>query len=290
VFFLLYLITLLGSGPSFVSGVSWLACSDYNQENARFYNKTGCRGYPRNFWDYFRSVSGGFGLYVDPGYYVNLSPANFNESPCRNPRNSSSYSSEYPMATYNAGQKVCVLWPSLTHLSSICYGYTTNDFGVRIYRSGVNPTSDPTFNEFKNHEIGYLGTNVGYNGTGYQNCPNFCYNVEGSVCSGCFTLPTNFTEGVYTFLWLWQTCDVNCWFSTCFDVNIVANSGNYVQESFTHQSPDEYLALTKAGKPDIPTINPPPSKPTSTSSSSIVKPNVIIGLLALLWIMLSFSV
>lgn len=258
-------------------------CADYTEDNGRVYNTTNCRGWPRDFNQYFEP---GYIFAQDLQYYV-YQPVILSRSPCLTNLTSVSYNSQYPMASYNPGQEVCLAWPAKNHVASVCKNDTTNaDHGVKIWRSVVNPTGIPTQADFHNNLVYDFGANVGTEGVGFQNCPNFCKYSDGAVCTGCFTVPANITLGKYTFLWEWaQGCDT-CWFTTCFDVNIVANTGNHVLRTYTHESPDQYLALINSGAADIPTTYVPPTPPPASDATHIVHSLVLLVIVSLFFLVL----
>merc|ERR1711974_19138 len=213
----------------------WVACTDYAEEGKGvnnppnfLYDDAKCNGYPR----YWKDYNGGFG--EDRGFdYAGEGCGNRNVM--SNPV-SSAYTSEYPMAKWEVGKRVCLAWPSKNHVAAdggACpNGGATNayipDGGIRLFYSAKNPTNDPTQAEFKQKEILPFGRGIHASGTsdfnGFQNCPNFCANNDKSMCSGCFEVP-DLEPGVYAFQWYW-IFNPGSPYTTCFDAEIVPRSGN----------------------------------------------------------------
>lgn len=85
-------------------------------------------------------------------------------------------------------------------------GKNAVDTGNYIYRSTVNPTSDPTFSEFRNNLVfdlwrsEYPGSDPRsrmYPKYGYQNAPMFCSNEDGALGTYTFNVPTDLEKGSY---------------------------------------------------------------------------------------------
>ena len=106
------------------------------------------------------------------------------------------YTSQYPMASYRPGQQVCLAWPSKNHVAASCTNPYIPDTSLKVFavRTG---TADPTQTTFRNNQVVDMGGHV--NGVidfkGFQNCSKFCENMDKSLCTGCFTLPSTMTEG-----------------------------------------------------------------------------------------------
>jgi len=81
-------------------------------------------------------------------------------------------------------------------------------------------------------------------GVGYQNCPDFCANQDKALCTGCFNIPSNLAQGKYVFLWEWAFNTATDKYTTCWDVTIVASTGNTVTE-LALIGPDDF-AVAKA--------------------------------------------
>lgn len=251
---LLVCLTLFG----LTSAHSWLQCADYEEENGRAWSADKCRAWPRNYDAAFKGFGYVFG--ADGGY--NYEPTE--NAPCSpSPPKSSDYTTSYPKATYTPGQRICLAWPPKNHVAAKCNNPNIPDGGTKIYRSGVNPTTDPTLSQFQQNLVYDFGANTGTNGIGFQNCPDFCANADKALCTGCFVIPQDLALGNYAFLWEWGFS--GSVYANCFDVQIVANSGNYITATYTKLSADAYLALKASGASDNPTLNSGVTYPTDGS-------------------------
>jgi len=192
---------------------SWVQCADYTQENANSWNAGSCRGWPRGYNRIFQQASYQFG--ADVGY--NYQPSE--NKACRDPPASNDYTSTYPAATYASGQRVCLAWPAKNHVAANCTNQYIPDNGVKVYRSGVNPSSDLSLSGFRQNLIADLGAASGGNQRGFQHCPSFCSNMDKAFCEGCFALPS-LASGKYTFLWLWAFNSNTDLYSSCWDITI----------------------------------------------------------------------
>jgi len=197
---------------------SWVACADYNGGEVT-YDASKCKSYARNWYNQIQYAGPTFG--VDTGY--NYQPAD-NSHPCKEPFASpvsKFYNTTYPMSTYKAGQSVTLAWPSKGHVAAKCTGEWINETEFAIYRSGVNPTSDPSLDTFKKNLVANWTLHV--TGTidykGYHHCPDFCNNMDKSLCTGTFIVP-NIDKGSYVFLWYWIFNPGEKPYTTCFDVTI----------------------------------------------------------------------
>jgi len=81
---------------------------------------------------------------------------------------------------------------------------------------------------------------------GFQRCPNFCANMDKSLCTQCFTVPTGLTAGkVYTFQWYWifnQGADP---YTSCWEAQIAGGSGS----SSSSSSSTTGLPASTTGRP-----------------------------------------
>jgi len=242
------------------SAHSWIQCADYTEENGRNWSPANCRGWPRGYSSIFQQAGYVFG--ADVGYDDNSATET---APCKPALASGQYTAAYPKASYTPGQRICLAWPPKNHVAANCNNPNIGDGGTKIYRSGVNPTADPTLSQFKTNLVYDFGANTGTSGTAFQNCPNFCANAGAALCTGCFEVPSNLALGDYTFLWEWGFSGST--YSNCFDVSIVANTGNYIKATYTHMSPDNYAALVQSGGADTPVINSGVTYDTNTEGS-----------------------
>jgi len=203
-----------------VRGHSWVQCADYTDASASTWDVNKCRAYPRAYITVFQYVNYQFG--ADAG--MDYRPTN--DKACKTAPSGNDYTDKYPKATYALGQRVCLAWPAKNHVAASCANANIVDHGVKVYRSGVNPSSDPTLAGFRQNLVADLGAASGTNMKGFQNCPGFCQNNDKAFCEGCFTVPSNLATGKYTFIWLWAFNNDNDVYSTCFDVNIASRLDN----------------------------------------------------------------
>jgi len=201
-------------------GHSWVACTDYRIENDQDkadYSPEKCRGFAR-LW---KNGHGGGIFGQDTGF--NYQPGD--GATCRDPVTSpvdSGYSSTFPMATYYPGQLVTIAWPPKNHVAASCSNAFIPDFGTKIFVSVANPTSDLTTDSLT--LLKDLGANKVPDGmVGYQNCPKFCENNDKALCTGNFTVPTDFqVNSIYTFTWAWSFNADTDTYTTCWEAKIVA--------------------------------------------------------------------
>eukprot|EP01112_Ceratiomyxa_fruticulosa_P005008 TRINITY_DN1556_c0_g1_i4.p1 TRINITY_DN1556_c0_g1~~TRINITY_DN1556_c0_g1_i4.p1 ORF type:complete len:216 (+),score=36.00 TRINITY_DN1556_c0_g1_i4:158-805(+) len=209
---LLLLLACVGS----VFSHSWIACSNY-QGNTGNYDNSQCKGYARNFFNYVQNGNT-FGL--DNGYNYQATEAKPCIAPLASPV-SAGYSTAYPPATYKAGQKVTLAWPSKNHVAASCTNQWIPDAELDIFVLGPNPPANPTLSAFKKTLVANLSGHV--NGQmdfkGFQNCPNFCQNMDKALCTGTFTVP-NLAPGQYTFMWYWIFNPGSDPYTSCWDVTV----------------------------------------------------------------------
>jgi len=197
---------------------SWVACADYSGSEVT-YDSSKCKSYARNWYSQIQYAGPQFG--VDTGY--NYQPAD-SSKPCKDPLAlpvSKFYNTQYPMSSYKVGQNVSLAWPSKGHIAAKCTGEWINETEFAIYRSGVNPSTDPSLDTFKKNLVAnwtlHVAGTIDYKG--YQHCPDFCNNMDKSLCTGSFTVP-NISPGNYTFMWYWIFNPGEKPYTTCFDVVI----------------------------------------------------------------------
>jgi len=54
---------------------------------------------------------------------------------------------------------------------------------------------------------------------GFQNCPDFCNNMDKSLCTGTFLVP-ELDDGTYTFQWRWEFNAGTAPYVTCFEAQV----------------------------------------------------------------------
>jgi len=197
-----------------VDAHSWVQCADYTDANASNWNVNNCRAYPRAYVTAFQYVNYEFG--GNAGYDYRPTES----KPCRDAPSKDAYTAKFPMANYTLGQRVCLTWPAKGHVAANCTSQWIVDHGVKVYRSDVNPSSDPSLSGFKRNLLVDLGAATGMDQKGFQHCPAFCQNMDKAFCEQCFTIPTNLAVGKYTLFWIWAFNTDTDTYSTCWDVNI----------------------------------------------------------------------
>lgn len=214
---------------------SWIECTDYkidSQKDAEYYNPDKCRGYARDWHLFFNHIPGavfGTDLSISDGtpYHFQGDESHTCVRPMANPP-SDGYNSDFPMAKYKPGQKVCLAWPSKNHVAATCTNQYIPDTELKIFVSGPNPTSNPKQSEFNKHLVKDLTAHK--NGVidfkGFQNCPKFCENMDKSLCTGCFYVPTDLQPGaIYTFQWYWIFNPGTPAYTSCWEALIEEGDG-----------------------------------------------------------------
>ncbi|KAF0979958.1 hypothetical protein FDP41_001111 [Naegleria fowleri] len=205
---------------SMTAAHSWIDCTDYTEKNGAYSCASKCRARPRN-WAAHTAINSAFE--GDIGYNQQSETCKYVLS---NSNYASFYTSAYPMATYRPGQEVCLAWPAKNHVAASCTNPYILDTSNKIYISGVNPTNDPSTNNWQ--LLADWGNNVSpatlENGGGkaFQNCPKFCENMDKVLCTGCFTIPTNLPEGRYAFQWRWVFNAGSPPYTTCWDAQVTS--------------------------------------------------------------------
>jgi len=211
---------------SLVSGHSWIACTDYAEKNAAYYDHSKCRGWPRNAAR-FAPKTGTFG--GDTGYDTRPQSTT---SPCASRRSGDDYRDGHHHAVYYPGQQVVLAHPMKNHgAENDCTNPYIPDAGNWILaqpqtKPGQN---DPNLGTFKQREIANLGVSpVGQNADvstypkpGFQNAPAFCEDTDKSLGTYSFNIPDDMEPGEYTFVWLWAFNSPQDYYSTCFEVTVV---------------------------------------------------------------------
>ena len=110
------------------------------------------------------------------------------------------------MAVYEQGKTYCLAHPTKNHVAGgSCTNQYIPDTNMAIFRSSVNPTSDPDQATFK---MNPMSTNYGKHTDktidclGFQRSPNFCSNTGAALATGCMKIPSDLTPGRYVFQWV----------------------------------------------------------------------------------------
>ncbi|KAF9350126.1 hypothetical protein BGX34_001391 [Mortierella sp. NVP85] len=125
------------------------------------------------------------------------------------------------MTVKKAGERLCIRWPAKGHQYKV--GATSVYIGI----SGVNPTRDPTQEEFSSQRIATLDYNNCTEGSDEDgedlNPCDGCFNLpkdDLKPCGGCFNLPSNLQVGYYAVQWRWSP-QVRSWYTSCADIKII---------------------------------------------------------------------
>ncbi|KAF9431247.1 hypothetical protein BGZ94_005610 [Podila epigama] len=110
-----------------------------------------------------------------------------------------------PMTVSKPGGQLCIRWPAKNHAVP-----NEKNRPVTIALSGVNPTKDPTQQEFLKNIVVNLN---------YKNCTDKGSNTDIWPCGGCFNLPKNLKKGYYAMQWRWQL-NSNEHYTSCADINV----------------------------------------------------------------------
>ena len=249
-----------------VSAHSWLACSDYRGD-VNYFEQDKCFGWARRWEDRGSALTApqpkGYQIAIES----NNSPRAFANNGCDRPMGSSSsafwkdgYSAEFPHATYEQGQVYCMTWSMQNHATTpedCTNNQAKSDAAARdslyLYISNVNPTVDPSQDEFllRNiNEVAGLANdcnphNEAYSQEeacqlglekqqeardckGFQRSPAFCENTGQAMGTGCVFIPEDMPTGHYVGQWYWNTTFVRPTFvqetayKSCFDFEVVA--------------------------------------------------------------------
>ncbi|KAF8940644.1 hypothetical protein EDD21DRAFT_381237 [Dissophora ornata] len=110
------------------------------------------------------------------------------------------------MTVTKAGSQLCVRWPAKNHAIP-----SEPNHPVTIAFSGVNPTKDPTQQEFiKSKHLFNLQ---------YKNCTDKGKDTDIWPCGGCFTVPKDMQAGNYVMQWRWQL-NPNEFYASCADISV----------------------------------------------------------------------
>jgi len=200
-----------------VQAHSWLDCTNYQMfqgERVTKFDAAKCLGYARCGTT---QAKAGFGM--DTGF-------NHHDKTCQCARNAdNAYSTQAPMAQYRPGQRVCLAYPAKNHVAETCTNAYIPDNGVRILRS-AGPVNMRDGTDSFSREYNHLNgkhTNGQIDYKGFQNCPDFCSNMDKAVCTMCFDLEADIAPGTYSFQWQWQF-NTGDFYSTCWEATIAGSA------------------------------------------------------------------
>ena len=259
-------VFILALMTKYVKSHSWVSCTDYDTSDAIyavFYNNEKCTGWPRCSENAFQDIQlSGFGA------DSNLQFARSQDT-CQCPIDSPDniYTVNTPMAKYDQKQTVCLAYAAKNHVADTCVndGFIP-DGGVVITRS--SQPNDDIFDVNYQHCNGiHVFGEVDYKG--FQNCPNFCDDPDGALCTICFDLEDNIQPGEYSFKWTWEF-NIDEFYSTCWDAEILAASGNTTVAPTVVPTPS-VTPIDEGNSPCTITIPPFPT-PAPTPNSTPTTP------------------
>merc|ERR1719242_557495 len=134
-----------------------------------------------------------------------------------------------PVVTYEAGRTYTLAWPPKNHVAADCTNPFIPDNFLRLYMAPYTGT-DPDQDTFKQNQVPASFSNDPHvSGTidmkGFQNCPKFCENTDKALCTGTITIPADANLGDYTLQWYWAFNSEIDLYATCWEAEIVANTG-----------------------------------------------------------------
>ncbi len=197
---------------------SWVGCTDYRALNTSYlalgaFDRSLCMGYPRNFQtQHTQELTNGWA--IDTGY-------DWEHAQCHFGYSSTEYSDTTPMAVYTAGSVVHISHPSKNHVADTCTNPFISSTSLQLLMS-----SEPMVDTFDMNVtmVGEDHANGQIDHMGFQNCFQFCANMDKAHCLTSWSLPIVKTPGRYSFMWLWQF-NTGQFYSTCFDAMVLV-SGN----------------------------------------------------------------
>lgn len=202
-------VLLFAASITGTSAHSWIHCSDYRGDRGN-YEPGKCFGHPRPMNGQVPAM-GLFGL--DIGY--NKQP----DTTCH--MGAMSPLAAYPMARYKQGQQVVLAWPSKNHVAASCTNAFIPDTSLELFIAPEDADGHP--DEFTQIPASFSDdphVKGEMDFKGFQNCPNFCDNMDKALCTGSFFVPANLPDGVYTFQWKWVFNEGTAPYITCFEAYV----------------------------------------------------------------------
>jgi len=233
----------------FVSSHSWLDCIDYVPAT-----KT-CRGRPRNWYKqpsmpFARDV----GRDIRPGQDVPGGLFCDKQKEAINTPVTAGYTADAPMAKVAPGQKITMTWPAKNHAT------VGEQRGVELFISKTAGAGDD-FSHIAS-KAAWLAKYPDLTKT-YSNCEPNQAGVDNAFCQGEFTVPSDLSAGVYTFMWWWEF-NKGEFYNSCADVDVSGTAANPGPAPTTAPVGGETAAPTPAPTP-APTL--PPCKGNATSGA-----------------------
>jgi hypothetical protein len=245
---------------------SWVECVDYKIPSLKEFgnfDRSKCFGYPRGFDNQFAQ---GFG--IDTGY-------NWGHNFCREKYVPTDYKMDTTlMASYVPGQTIYIVHPAKNHVADTCTNpfIPSESFKVIMSSEVEKDTFDIQLEmdgpDHVNGKIDYLG---------YQNCHEFCSNQDKSTCVSGWKLPTGISEGVHSFMWVWEF-NKNEYYTNCFDAYVSSDGTTMAPITSSSGSSDDLIpsnsnsgssADSSSGSSDNFTIQTPPPSILPTPVTSL---------------------
>jgi len=222
---------------------SWLECTKYTG-NLEDFEKDKCEGLPRPLPGN-RNVGGTFGADIGMDFRPQAGGARCQGSP----------TAPSTMVSYEAGKTYTLAWAPKNHVAAECTNAFIPDNFLRVYMHPYNGNTDPTQEQFKANQVKasfsddpHVRGQIDYKG--FQNCPKFCENTDKALCTGTITIPADATLGQYTFQWYWAFNSETDLYATCWEAEVVANTGG---------------GATDGGAVPAPTVGPEVTTTTTTT-------------------------
>ena len=184
--------------PALISAHSWVACTNYITQDTNYltfgkFDRSKCLGYPRSYQaQYASEMAQMWG--IDTGY-------DWEHNQCRNTFNNNEYGDITPMAIYYSGEIIHISHPAKNHVADVCTNPSIPSQSMKLQMSST-PTVD-TF-DIEVPMIGGDHQNSVIDHKGFQNCFNFCDNMDKAHCLTSWQLPTINETGRYSFNWIWE--------------------------------------------------------------------------------------
>jgi hypothetical protein len=259
------LLSFLAIPLASVVAHSWVGCTNYaavstDYQSLGAFDRNKCSGYPRGFQTQFsKEQTDGWG--ADTGY-------DWERAQCRIEFDNNDYSDATPMAIYRSGDTIHLSHPSKNHVADACTSPFIPSHSLKLKMSR-QPRAD-TFDV----EISMIGPdhqNGQIDHAGFQNCYQFCNNMDRAHCLTSWKLPIIEEAGRYSFSWVWEF-NPGQFYSTCFDAMILVNQSIPAPTPFVSTpsiliSPTESPIATPApteSLTDTPADTPTPAETPST--------------------------
>jgi hypothetical protein len=169
---------------------------------------------------------------------------------------SGGYDSTYPMARLALGQEITQTWPAKNHAD------VGTQRGVQLFISKTAGGGDD-FSHITS-KAAWLAKYPKLTYT-FSECNPPGPNNDRAECKGKYTVPTDLTPGIYTFMWWWEF-NGGEFYNTCYDVEVLAASGNPSPNPTPAPNPNPTPGPTPAPNPTPAPLCPAPN-PSPTGGS-----------------------